>query len=81
LPNLLATGQQGRLGWAGVGTAVLGLLGMFRNVTGAVAPIAALNNYLLPAFMIALGVALMRWTAIPELPASEHSAVGDIGRG
>jgi hypothetical protein len=62
------------IGWAGVGTAVLGLLGMFRNVTGAVAPIAALNNYLLPAFMIALGVALMRWPAVPD-------SVGDVGRG
>lgn len=54
------------IGWAGVGTAVLGLLGMFRNVTGAVAPIAALNNYLLPAFMVALGVALMRWPAVAD---------------
>lgn len=52
------------IGWAGVGTAVLGLLGMFRNVTDAVAPIADLNNYLLPAFMIALGVGLMRWPAV-----------------
>ena len=33
----------------------------FRNVTGAVAPIATLNNYLLPLFMIILGVALARW--------------------
>lgn len=54
------------IGWAGVGTAVLGLLGMFRNVTGAVAPIAALNNYLLPAFMVALGVAFMRWPAVAD---------------
>ena len=54
--------QQPRwIGWAGVGTAVLGLLGMFRNVTGAVAPIAAVNNYLLPAFMIVLGIGLIRW--------------------
>jgi hypothetical protein len=54
------------IGWAGVGTALLGVLGMFRNVTGAVAPIAALNNYLLPAFMVALGVALMRWPAVAD---------------
>jgi hypothetical protein len=52
-----------------VGTAAFGLIGMFRNVTGAVAPIAALNNYLLPAFMIILGVALVRWPAVPD-PAS-----------
>ena len=51
------------IGWLGVVTAASGLLGMFRNVTGAVAPIAALNNYLLPVFMIVLGVALARWRA------------------
>jgi hypothetical protein len=54
------------IGWTGVVTAILGLLGMFRNVTGAVAPIAAVNNYLLPAFMIVLGVALMRWPAVAD---------------
>jgi len=50
---------------------------MFRNVTDAVAPIAAaivaavaaVNNYLLPAFMIILGIALMRWPAVDD-PAS-----------
>jgi Domain of unknown function (DUF4386) len=54
------------IGWVGLGTAVFGLVGMFRNVTSAVAPIAALNNYLLPAFMITLGVALVRWPAVPD---------------
>jgi hypothetical protein len=49
------------IGWLGVVTAVAGLLGMFRNVTGVVAPIAEVNNYLLPLFMIVLGVALVRW--------------------
>lgn len=49
------------IGWAGIVTAVAGLIGMFRNVTTVVAPIAAVNNYLLPLFMIILGVALMRW--------------------
>ena len=49
------------IGWLGLFTAVSGFLGMFRNVIGAVAPIAALNNYLLPVFMIVLGVALARW--------------------
>jgi hypothetical protein len=34
---------------------------MFRNVTSVVAPIAEVNNYLLPAFMIVLGVAFMAW--------------------
>ncbi len=63
---LESPGSRKWIGWVGVGTAVLGLLGMFRNVTGAVAPIAAVNNYLLPAFMIILGVALVRWPVVPE---------------
>jgi hypothetical protein len=49
------------IGWLGLVTAGAGLLGMFRNITAAVAPIAALNNYLLPVFMIVLGIALARW--------------------
>jgi hypothetical protein len=49
------------IGWVGVATAAFGFAGMFRNVTDVVAPIAALNNYLLPAFMIILGIALVRW--------------------
>jgi len=47
-------------GYLGVFTAVAGLLGMFRNVTGVVDPIAAVNNYLLPLWMIIFGVALLR---------------------
>ena len=58
------------IGWVGLGTAVFGLVGMFRNVTSAVAPIAALNNYLLPAFMITLGVALVRWPAVDDAAAA-----------
>lgn len=54
------------IGWFGIGTAALGLVGMFRNVTDVVAPIAALNNYLLPAFMITLGVALARWPPVTD---------------
>lgn len=57
------------IGWVGVVTALFGLLGMFRNVTDVVAPIAEVNNYLLPAFMIILGIALIRW------PATDDSAV------
>jgi len=49
------------IGWWGVATAVLGLVGMFRNVTAAVAPVAEANNYLLPLWMIGFGVALMRY--------------------
>ena len=48
------------IGYLGLITAVAGLIGMFRNVTNAVAPIAAVNNYLLPLWMIIFGVALIR---------------------
>ena len=36
------------LGWWGIATGVLGLVGMWRNVTPAVDVVADLNNYLLP---------------------------------
>ena len=48
------------MGYLGVGTAVAGLVGMFRNVTDAVAPIASMNNYLLPLWMIVFGGGLLR---------------------
>ena len=38
---------------------------MFRNVTVAVAPVAAVNNYLLPLWMIVFGVVLFRHR-VPE---------------
>jgi hypothetical protein len=53
---------------AGVGllTGAAGLVGMFRNVTPVVAPIAALNNYLLPVGMIVLGMAFWRHRVAQE---------------
>lgn len=68
------------IGWAGVGTASFGLVGMFRNVTGVVAPIAAINNYLLPAFMITLGVALVRWPTVADSPAGSQALEADTAR-
>jgi hypothetical protein len=58
------------IGRLGLVTATSGLLGMFRNVIGLLAPIAALNNYLLPVFMIVLGVALARWRTNDTLSAA-----------
>ena len=49
------------MGYLGVGTAVAGLIGMFRNVTGVVAPVASMNNYLLPLWMIVFGSGLLRF--------------------
>lgn len=50
---------------AGLVTAVAGLIGMLRNVTSAVAPVAEINNYLLPLWMIVFGVVLLRYR-LPE---------------
>jgi hypothetical protein len=48
-------------GYIGIATAILGIVGMFRNITDAVAPISAVNNYLLPLWMIIFGVTLLRY--------------------
>jgi hypothetical protein len=47
------------IGWWGILTGVAGLIGMWRNVTEAVSPVAEVNNYLLPAWMIGFGVWLI----------------------
>jgi hypothetical protein len=49
------------MGYLGAGTAAAGLVGMFRNVTDVVAPIASVNNYLLPLWMIVFGGGLLRF--------------------
>lgn len=48
------------LGWGGLAFATLFLLGAFRNVSGLVQPVADLNNALLPLWLLANGVALLR---------------------
>jgi hypothetical protein len=53
-------------GWA-IATGILGLVGMWRNVTPAVLGVSAVNNYLLPAWMIAFGV----WLVIRSRRADE----------
>jgi hypothetical protein len=50
------------LGAIGLLTAVAGWIGMFRNTTAWVDPIAEMNNYLLPIWMILFGVGLLRST-------------------
>jgi len=54
------TGFPRWMGYLGVGASIAGPVGMFRNVTVVVAPIAALNNYLLPLWMVTFGVGLLR---------------------
>lgn len=60
---MLARGSGFRrwVGWLGIATAVAGLVGMFRNAAPAVAPVAEVNNYLLPVWMIVFGVSLVRY--------------------
>lgn len=61
---LLRTRPSSRwLAAVGLLTGILGWIGMFRNLTPAVAPVAAVNNYLLPLWMIVLGVILFRHRA------------------
>lgn len=55
--------------WFGLLAGAAGLVGMFRNVTNTVAPIAELNNYLLPLWMVIFGVALLRTTRMSAVIA------------
>lgn len=45
---------------AGASAGAIGLVAMFRNVTPVVAPVAEINNYVLPLWLVILGVALAR---------------------
>jgi hypothetical protein len=70
------------MGWFGVVTAVAGMVGMFRNATDVVDPVAEVNNYLLPLWMIVFGVGLLRYgrvappaispNAVPWVPATQR---------
>ena len=56
----LSTGQpqRGWLAYSGVAASALGWIAMLRNLTPLVAPVAALNNVVLPLWMLTLGLAL-----------------------
>jgi hypothetical protein len=60
------------LGLFGILAACTGLIGMFRNAVDAVDPVAELNNYLLPLWMVAFGIGLLRSRGVypvPQIPA------------
>lgn len=57
----------------GIATSLAGLIGMFRNVTSTVAWVAAVNNYLLPVWMIVFGVALVRYARNNDRALTIHS--------
>ena len=61
------------MAYLGLVTAVAGLVGMFRNVTNVVDPVTAVDNYLLPLWMIVFGWGLLRFTSrgVPTLAASD----------
>ena len=52
------------VGYCGLAVGAIGLIAAFRNVTPAVGLIADANNYVLPLWLIALGVTLLRWRAV-----------------
>ena len=64
----LRSAQVGRwFPYSGIGVGVIGLVAALRNATAMVDAVATVNNYLLPLWLIVLGVTLMRWrTALPE---------------
>ena len=53
-------------GWAGIAAGVIGWIAAFRNVTSAVSVVAAADNYVLPLWLIVLGVMLLRWKHGPQ---------------
>ena len=55
-----------RIGNVGLGVGALGLAAGFRNVTPAVSLVAEVNNYVLPLWLIALGVVLVRTARTPR---------------
>lgn len=63
------------VGWWGVATGLLGLVGMWRNLTPLVDTVAAANNYLLPAWMIGFGIWLVVASRRRAAPAAQGADV------
>ena len=55
--------------YAGMAVGVIGWIAALRNTTRVVAPIAEIENYLLPIWMVVLGVTLIRWRASAAGPS------------
>jgi len=51
-------------GYAGLAVGAIGILAAFRNATPSVGPIADVNNYVLPLWLIVFGVVLARGRAL-----------------
>jgi hypothetical protein len=65
-------------GYAGVAVGAVGILAAFRNATPSVGPIADINNYILPLWLVALGIVLVR--ARIRRPGVIDVANGSAGR-
>jgi len=61
---LRSTATNRWFGLAGIAVGLIGWVAAFRNVTSIVAPVAEVNNYLLPLWLIVVGVVLIRWRAL-----------------
>ena len=57
------------VGYAGLAVGAIGMVAAFRNVSPAVGFIADVNNYILPLWLVALGVVLLRTRAGGREPA------------
>jgi hypothetical protein len=51
-----------RVGYSGLAAGAIGLIAALRNVTPAVALVAEVNNYVLPLWLVVMGVVLIRLT-------------------
>jgi hypothetical protein len=65
-------------GYAGVAVGAVGILAAFRNATPSVGPIADINNNILPLWLVALGIVLVR--ARIRRPGVIDVANGSAGR-
>jgi len=60
---MMRTARLRPFAWIGFVAAASGGIAMFRNATELVAPVSAVNDYVLPLALIGLGVGLMRGPA------------------
>jgi hypothetical protein len=72
---------RGWAGSAGVAVGAVGLIAAGRNMTPAVSSIADVNNYVLPLWLVVLGVVLVRGAARPSRRAGNAAESGTDGGG
>ena len=69
---LLRAGQR-LAGYGSMIAGAVGLIASFRNVTAAVSLIAGLDNYVLPIWLIVLGVVMLRGNAAGAVGRNRES--------